>query len=90
MDKKDFILNVNNLSYKYTKDKVLEDVSLEVPRGAFLAIVGPNGSGKSTLLKLILGLLKTQTGTIELFGENIRQFKDMAEDWFCFSKGEFV
>jgi len=76
LDKKDFILNVNNLSYKYTKDKVLEDVSLVVPRGAFLAIVGPNGSGKSTLLKLILGLLKTQTGTIELFGENIRQFKN--------------
>ena len=46
----------------YTKDKVLEDISLEVSKGAFLAIVGPNGSGKSTLLKLILGLLKTQTG----------------------------
>ena len=86
MDKKDFILNVNNLSYKYTKDKVLEDVSLEVPKGAFLAIVGPNGSGKSTLLKLILGLLKTQTGTIELFGENIRQFKDWQKIGFVSQK----
>ncbi len=86
MDKKDFILNVNNLSYKYTKDKVLEDVSLEVPRGAFLAIVGPNGSGKSTLLKLVLGLLKTQTGTIELFGENIRQFKDWQKIGFVSQK----
>ena len=88
MDKKDLILflNVNNLSYKYTKDKVLEDVSLEVPRGAFLAIVGPNGSGKSTLLKLMLGLLKTQTGTIELFGENIRQFKDWQKIGFVSQK----
>lgn len=88
MDKQNLypIIKVNNLSYKYTKDKVLEDVSIEVPRGAFLAIVGPNGSGKSTLLKLILGLLKTQTGTIELFGENIRQFKDWQKIGFVSQK----
>lgn len=88
MDKKNFnpIIRVNNLSYKYTKDRVLEDVSLEVPKGAFLAIVGPNGSGKSTLLKLILGLLKVQTGTIELFGENTRQFKDWQKIGFVSQK----
>lgn len=88
MDKKDLhpIIKINNLSYKYTKDKVLEDVSFEVPKGAFLVIVGPNGSGKSTLLKLILGLLKTQSGTIELFGENIRQFKDWQKIGFVSQK----
>lgn len=88
MDKKDLhpIIKINNLSYKYTKDKVLEDVSFEVPQGAFLVIVGPNGSGKSTLLKLILGLLKTQSGTIELFGENIRQFKDWQKIGFVSQK----
>lgn len=88
MDIKDInpIIKVKNLSYKYTKDKVLEDVSLEVPKGAFLAIVGPNGSGKSTLLKLMLGLLKMQTGTIELFGENIRQFKDWQKLGFVSQK----
>lgn len=80
------ILKVKNLSYKYTKDYVLEDVSLEVPQGAFLAIVGPNGSGKSTLLKLVLGLLKIQSGTIELFGENIRQFKDWQKIGFVSQK----
>lgn len=88
MDKKDLhpIIKINNISYKYTKDMVLEDVSFEVPKGAFLAIVGPNGSGKSTLLKLILGLLKTQSGTIELFGENIRQFKDWQKIGFVSQK----
>ena len=80
------IIKVKNLSYKYTKDKVLEDVSIEVSKGAFLAIVGPNGSGKSTLLKLILGLLKMQTGTIELFGENIRHFKDWQKVGFVSQK----
>ena len=80
------IIKVKNLSYKYTKDMVLEDVSLEVSKGAFLAIVGPNGSGKSTLLKLMLGLLKVQTGTIELFGENIRHFKDWQKVGFVSQK----
>ncbi|USK62080.1 metal ABC transporter ATP-binding protein [Peribacillus asahii] len=80
------IIKVKNLSYKYTKDKVLEDVSFEVPRGAFLAIVGPNGSGKSTLLKLILGLLRTQEGTIKLFDENIRSFKEWQQIGFVSQK----
>ncbi|RID89534.1 metal ABC transporter ATP-binding protein [Peribacillus asahii] len=80
------IIKVKNLSYKYTKDKVLEDVSFEVPRGAFLAIVGPNGSGKSTLLKLILGLLRTQEGTIKLFDENIRLFKEWQQIGFVSQK----
>lgn len=80
------IIKVKNLSYKYSKDKVLEDVSLEVPDGAFLAIVGPNGSGKSTFLKLMLGLLKIQSGSIELFGENIRQFKKWQKVGFVSQK----
>ncbi|MFJ8245509.1 metal ABC transporter ATP-binding protein [Peribacillus asahii] len=80
------IIKVESLSYKYTKDKVLEDVSFEVPRGAFLAIVGPNGSGKSTLLKLILGLLRTQEGTIKLFDENIRSFKEWQQIGFVSQK----
>lgn len=37
---------------------VLEDVSLSVPRGYFLAIIGPNGAGKTTLLRVMLGLVR--------------------------------
>ncbi|PLS15411.1 zinc ABC transporter ATP-binding protein [Bacillus sp. M6-12] len=69
------IIKVDNLSYKYEKDNVLEHVSMEIPYGAFLGLVGPNGSGKSTLLKLLLGLLRPQQGEIELFGTDIRSFK---------------
>lgn len=70
------IIEINELSYRYEKDSVLENINISVPIGAFLAIVGPNGSGKSTLLKLILGLLKPQTGSIKLFGDPINRFKD--------------
>ncbi|MBA9025442.1 MULTISPECIES: metal ABC transporter ATP-binding protein [Bacillaceae] len=80
------IIKVEDISYKYSKDLVLEDVSLQVPQGAFLAIVGPNGSGKSTLLKLILGVLKIQKGEVELFGQPIRQFKDWQKIGFVSQK----
>ncbi|MGN1401667.1 MAG: metal ABC transporter ATP-binding protein [Bacillus sp. (in: firmicutes)] len=72
----DTIIKLEDISYRYSKEKVLEHISLSIPKGAFLAIVGPNGSGKSTLLKLILGLLKVQEGSIELFGTRIQNFKE--------------
>lgn len=70
------ILKIQDVSYRYEKEAVLKHINLTLPKGSFLAIIGPNGSGKSTLLKLILGLLKVQTGTIELFGKPIEEFKD--------------
>jgi zinc transport system ATP-binding protein len=70
------IIEVKKLSYRYEKDVILENISLTVPNGSFLAIVGPNGSGKSTLLKLLLGLLKPQKGKISLFGQEINKFKE--------------
>ncbi|MCH6266597.1 metal ABC transporter ATP-binding protein [Neobacillus citreus] len=70
------IIDIKQLSYRYEKDIVLENINLSVEKGAFLAIVGPNGSGKSTLLKLVLGLLKLQKGEIYLFGQEINKFKN--------------
>lgn len=59
------ILEIKDLSFEYTKNiKVLENINLEINSEDFLAIIGPNGGGKSTLLKLILGLLKTNSGSI--------------------------
>lgn len=46
----------------------IDGVTLDVPAGTRLGILGPNGGGKSTLLKLTLGLLRLQTGAIEVFG----------------------
>lgn len=46
----------------------LEHVDLEIPVGALVAVVGPNGGGKSTLLKLIAGVLKPWTGSVEVLG----------------------
>ena len=59
------LIIISNLSYKYHKTEVLENINLKINNDDFLAIIGPNGGGKSTLLKLILGLLTTQDGNIE-------------------------
>jgi len=65
------ILSIKDLSFSYGKQKVLEDINLEVKEKEFLAVIGPNGGGKSTLLKLIIGLLKPQQGSIKLYEKNI-------------------
>ena len=62
------LIEIKNVSFAYQKKKVLKDVNLTVSHGEFAAIVGPNGGGKTTLLKLLLGLLKPDTGTIEMMG----------------------
>ncbi|MDE6885621.1 MAG: ABC transporter ATP-binding protein [Helicobacteraceae bacterium] len=58
------ILVCNNISFKYEKDFVLENINFSIGEGEFIAFIGPNGGGKSTLAKLLLGLLKPTSGNI--------------------------
>ena len=65
------MLTVSNLSYRYQNDLVLQDVSFELQKGEYCAIIGPNGSGKTTLLNIISGALKKQEGEIFISGKKI-------------------
>ncbi len=56
------------VSAGYGDRVALQDVDLEIPLGALVAVVGPNGGGKSTLLKLVAGVLKPWRGSIEVLG----------------------
>ena len=62
------ILDVADLSVSRSGKIVLKDIDLKIKRGEFVGLVGPNGSGKTTLLLTILGILKNQRGTINLYG----------------------
>jgi ABC-2 type transport system ATP-binding protein len=64
----DSIVVLSHITRRYGPKFALEDVSLEVPRGGVLGLVGANGAGKTTLIKHILGLLKAQSGTVQIFG----------------------
>jgi zinc transport system ATP-binding protein len=62
-------VSVKNLSFSYQEMLVLNEISFDVLSGQFIGIIGPNGGGKTTLLKLILGFLKSNTGSIQVFGK---------------------
>src|SRR5215470_2410270 len=62
------VVEVSGLSRRFGRTVALDDVSLEVPRGAVFGIVGENAAGKTTLIKHILGLLKAKTGQVRVFG----------------------
>ena len=64
-------VSIRNLYFFYGEQLILEDISFDIERGDFLAIVGPNGSGKTTLLKIILGLLKPAKGSVTLLGSDV-------------------
>jgi len=63
------VITIENLSFAYEKENVLEHINLCVEEKDFLAIIGPNGGGKSTLLKLILGIEKAKEGLITVLGK---------------------
>ena len=62
-------LNLNSVSFSYGKEPVLRDISLNLKQGNILSIIGPSGCGKSTLLRVILGLERSQNGSIHLDGK---------------------
>lgn len=63
-------IEVKNISKDYGRFK-LNNISMNVPVGSIVGIVGENGAGKSTLLKIILGLRKPDSGTVELLGQDL-------------------
>lgn len=66
----DPVIELDNVSFSYDTEPILNEVDLTLEQGAFLAIIGPNGGGKTTLIKLMLGLLTPQSGTVRIFGKD--------------------
>jgi len=69
-------IELNNVSFSYDHNPVLENLTFIIRKGEYLGIIGPNGGGKTTLVKVILGLLHPATGSITLFGKDWHDFKD--------------
>ena len=65
------MLKVDNISAYYGDLQALWGLSLQVNEGELVALVGPNGAGKTTTLKVITGLLKLASGTINFDGNDL-------------------
>lgn len=66
-------LEINHVNFRYNPDGplILQDVSLNIPPGEFVAIVGSSGSGKSTLMRMLLGFDKPESGSIYYDGKDL-------------------
>ncbi|HTW96673.1 MAG TPA: metal ABC transporter ATP-binding protein [Candidatus Methylomirabilis sp.] len=73
------IIEVKGVSFAFGENEVLKNITLDIHQGDYLAFVGPNGAGKTTLMKIILGLLPPKTGSVNLFGADIKKFRDWAK-----------
>ena len=66
------IIEVKSLTKKYKELKAIDDLSFEVRKGEILGLLGPNGSGKSTTINCLLSLLNFSSGSIKIFGKEMK------------------
>lgn len=80
----DKVIEVKNLTKSFGDRVLIDDLSFSMPKGAIVGIIGANGAGKSTLFKILSGIEKPDSGTIEL-GDTVKlasvdQFRDSMND----------
>lgn len=62
------LISISHVTYFTNGIKILEDIDFEINQGCYLGIIGPNGAGKTTLLRLILGIIRPNSGEIKIEG----------------------
>ncbi len=67
------IIRADHLDVGYRGKAVWQDATFDVQRGEFVAVIGPNGAGKTTLFRMLLGLQKSLSGTLKVFGATPRR-----------------
>ena len=86
------MIQVSAVTKYFDEYKVLDEISLHVPKGAIYGLIGPNGAGKTTIINHINGVLKPLSGEITISGQPVWENEDIkkkvlniADDWFYFS-----
>jgi ABC-2 type transport system ATP-binding protein len=73
------IVEINNLKKAY-RGFVLDNISLNIPKGSILGLIGPNGAGKTTTIKILMDMVQPQSGSVRIFGldhrKNIKHVRD--------------
>lgn len=68
----EYIIQTNSLDFQYSKDKkILQNLSINVPKGSIYGFLGPNGAGKSTTMRLLTGIIPDDSNSISLFGKSL-------------------
>ena len=73
-------IEAHKVTFRFGEKLALEDVSFKISSPFYCAVMGPNGAGKTTLLKIMLGLLRPQSGWIKIYGyDPIKDSKEVRE-----------
>ncbi len=75
-NKKIVSIETHNLTVAYNRRPVLWNIDFNLPTGKIIGIIGPNGSGKTTLLKAIMGLVKTSSGYVKIFDQDLKDVRE--------------
>jgi len=71
-------ISIKNVRKTLGKQEILKDISFDVEVGDIFGYLGPNGAGKTTTIRILLGLFKVDSGTLEILGKNIESIETRA------------
>jgi ABC-type branched-subunit amino acid transport system ATPase component len=80
IEKENFAIKLDNVNVSYGSNKALNNASISIPYKTFSGIIGMNGAGKSTLFKVIMGLIKPDSGKVLVCGD---QPSTAHKAWTC-------
>jgi lantibiotic transport system ATP-binding protein len=69
----EYIVETRNVSKKFGKETAVKSLEMKIAKGEIYGFLGPNGAGKTTTIRMLLGLMKPTSGTIQLFNKNLAQ-----------------
>ena len=84
------MIKIEQISKSFKDTKVLNNISFEINKGDFIAVMGPSGSGKSTLLYSISGMDRISEGRVMFDGINLSEMKENSMAEFRLTKMGFV
>ncbi len=82
------MIKIENLKKSFGKFQALKDVTFTVNAGEVVGFLGPNGAGKSTTIRTLLGLLKKDSGTVTIFGQDVFTAADAIHEKIAYVPGE--
>lgn len=69
----EYIVKTNKLTKRFGKEYAVSDLEMKIPKGEIYGFLGPNGAGKTTTIRMLLGLMKPTSGTIEIFQKDLKK-----------------
>ena len=72
--KEEAVIEFQNVSLSYGNRLILDNINFKINKNSIHGMLGPNGAGKSTIFNLITGLIKPNSGSIKIFGEEVNNY----------------